>query len=105
MLGFRCWIGKGWGGDHRLLVIQDHAPGKVRVSSGFTWDEYDEGGLFDHQAGIPAADSLIQSILDKAWDAGFRPAGFSDVKNETVALRDHLSDLRQIAFKKLGIDT
>jgi hypothetical protein len=41
--------------------------------------------------------------MDRAWEAGFRPAGFSDVKNETAAIKGHLEDMRAIAFHKIGI--
>lgn len=46
---------------------------------------------------------IAQAILDAAWDAGLRPNGFSDVKNETVAIRAHLNDMRCITFAKLNI--
>ena len=41
--------------------------------------------------------------MDKGWEAGFRPRGWADVKNETAALREHLSDLKAIAFHQLKI--
>lgn len=30
---------------------------------------------------------------------GLRPAGFTDVKNETAAIRYHLEDTRKLVFK------
>jgi hypothetical protein len=41
--------------------------------------------------------------MDRAWDAGFRPRGFSDIQNETAAIRGHLDDMRTIAFHQLKI--
>lgn len=99
----RVWIGKDWGGTHRLVVIEDAAMGKVRVCTGFTWDEYQEGGLFDQFSGLPKADELVQAIIDRAWEAGFRPNGHNDIKNETEALREHLADMKTIAFHQLKI--
>lgn len=91
-------------GGHRLVLVKNQVRGKVDVLADFKWTEYAEGDLFDPQAGIGDADQLIQSIVDRAWESSFRPAGFSDVKNETTAIRAHLDDVRTIAFHKLGID-
>ena len=100
----RAWIAPSWGGGHRLMIIQDRiGTGKIGVASDFVWREYDEGGYFDQNEGIGRADELIQAIVDKAWEAGFRPSGFGDVKNETAAIREHLADMKSIAFHKLGI--
>src|SRR5690242_8393622 len=108
---YRAHIIRSFGDSHRLYIAQDqwgtpHESGqgiKVKIASGFTWNEHCEGDAFYNDDGIPLADDLIQAILDRAWESGFRPHGFSDIKNETSALRDHLSDLRKISFKKLGI--
>jgi hypothetical protein len=108
----RVFIGKDWQGRHRLYVCEDqwgqpHESGvgiKVKIATGFTWNEHCEGDLVDPSDGIPYSDDLIQDIVDKAWDAGFRPRAFEDVKNETTALRDHLKDMQTIAFKQLKIE-
>jgi hypothetical protein len=104
----RVWLGRNWEGGHRLAVIEDIYPPtsgkqKIRVCTGFQWQEYDEGSLLDHFSGISQADELIQAIVDKAWEEGFRPSGFADVKNETAAIKSHLDDMRTVAFHKLGI--
>ena len=51
----------------------------------------------------PPLRELVQSIMDEAWDNGFRPSGYGDLKESTQAIRGHLSDMRLIAFHKLGI--
>jgi hypothetical protein len=107
----RCDILKDWSGGHRLYVVRDRfdkerIAGSVQtqVANGFTWVDHLEGDMWDASFdGIPRADELIQKILDAAWNAGFRPSGFSDVKNETAALKEHLTDMRTIAFHQLGI--
>lgn len=102
----RAYVEREWAGAHRLIVVKDKfGAGKVDVLSDFVWREHDEGFLFDPGGGIGQADELIQSILDKAWEAGFRPRGFADVKNETDALRGHLADMKAIAFHGLKIKT
>lgn len=108
---WRCWIGQTWSGrGRRLYIMRDDfsrpSPGSgctVQIANGFTFVEHPEGDCFDASLdGIPNADQLIQAILDKAWESGFRPSGFSDVKNETSAIKAHLKDMRVLAFHKIG---
>lgn len=99
----RTYITRDWQNSHRLILVQDRARGVVGVANDLFWTEYQEGDQFESSAGIGRADQLIQGIVDKAWDAGFRPAGYADVKNETAAISRHLEDFRSIAFHKLGI--
>lgn len=99
----RSYIVRNWNGGHRLILVEDRARGIIGVANEFLWTEYQEGDRFDDGAGIGNADELIQSIVNRAWEAGFRPAGFTDVKNETTAIRAHLDDMKAIAFHKLGI--
>lgn len=98
----RSYVQRDWDGQRRLIVVQDASPGKIEVATGFTYDEYDEGSLFDLNTGI-RGDDLIQSIMDSAWAEGFRPRGFGDIKNETEALKSHLSDMKTVAFHLLKI--
>lgn len=99
----RVSITKNWMGGHNLFVVRDVDRGKIECADGFTWRQHDEGDLFDPSEGITKADDLIQSLMDRAWDAGFRPRGFSDIQNETAAIRGHLDDMRTIAFHQLKI--
>jgi hypothetical protein len=99
----RTHIVRDWQGGHRLILIKDQGRGQVDVLAGFEWITCQEGDMFNPQDGVGNADALIQGIVNKAWDAGFRPAGFADVKNETDAIRAHRDDMRTIAFHKLGI--
>ncbi|MDB5611333.1 MAG: hypothetical protein JWP25_8233 [Bradyrhizobium sp.] len=101
MQGLRAYVQRDWRGGNRLILVKDQAAGKIGVLSGFTWETYEEGSCFDGQSGLGNADDMIQQILDKAWEAGFRPSGFADVKNETSALREHLADMKAIAFHQL----
>lgn len=99
----RAYVPRDWTGGHRLVLVQDQLRGKVDVLSDFTWVSYDEGSIFDQGAGIGRADEMIQQILDRAWEAGFRPSGYADVKNETASIREHLADMKAIAFHQLKI--
>lgn len=99
----RTHIVRDWRGGHRLILVKDQARGSIDILAGFEWITAQEGDAFNPQDGIGNADELIQGIVNKAWDAGFRPAGFADVKSETAAISRHLEDFRTIAFHKLGI--
>lgn len=43
---------------------------------------------------------FLQAALEAAWNAGLRPLGFSDVRNELAAVRYHLEDMRKLAKLK-----
>ena len=106
--GWRCRIMSDLGGnDRRLYLMRDDIVAgigrKIHIVDGFTTVEHEEGDCWTLADGIPGASELIQAILDAAWEGGMRPRGFSDIKNETAALREHLSDLKTIAFHQLKI--
>jgi hypothetical protein len=103
MLPIRTHIARDWNGNHRLILIRDQGRNQIEVLAGFEWVLCEQGAMFNPNDGVGGADELIQSIMNKAWEAGFRPAGYADVKNETDALRSHRDDLRTIAFHQLGI--
>ncbi len=100
----RVYISKSWAQDeHILAIVESTESGKTRVAVGFEWREHNEFDRFDNDEGLTRSDSLIQAVMDRAWEAGFRPSGFTDVKNETTAIKNHLDDMRTVAFHKLGI--
>jgi hypothetical protein len=101
---YRCRLFESYATDaRRLVLIRDSGPGKIELATGFTWREESEGAMFALSEGIERADDFLQPILNEAWDKGMRPAGFADVKNETAAIRDHLADMKAIAFHQLKI--
>src|SRR4051812_10425887 len=99
----RAYVFDNWDDRHRLCLVRDAGRGKIEVLTDLVWKEYDEGDMIDQQSGIGQGDEIIQQIMNKGWDAGFRPAGFADVKNETDAIRSHLADMKVIAFHQLKI--
>lgn len=110
---YRAFISRAYGGGHRLYVSWDdpdftkRGPSGGRlcyVANGFEKTTCEEGDNFDYEHGIRHADGLIQAIVNEAWERGFRPSGFSDVKNETTAIRSHLADMRAIVAKKVGVE-
>jgi hypothetical protein len=101
---FRARVVPEYGiGRRRLLVMLDRRPGQVEVVTGFEFKTMPEGHMFTGDEGIPDDGNLLQAVVDAAWEAGVRPTGYSDIKNETAALREHMNDLRTVAFHALKI--
>lgn len=108
---FRTHIGKDWAGNDRLYILQDQWGTRdlsgqgivVKTAVDFVWEDRCEGAMFEHQDGIAFANDLIQSIMDKAWEAGYRPRQHTATQNEVSAIKGHLEDMRAIAFKRLKI--
>ena len=97
------------GGDYRLYIMRDlekiGQTGRiVEVANGFTWIKHEEGDAWFVGDGIGRAGQLIQAIMDQGWENNYRPTGFTDIRNETAALREHLSDMKRIAFHQLKIN-
>jgi hypothetical protein len=47
----------------------------------------------------------VQRLMDSLWQAGIRPSFRSEINNagEIAALKEHLTDMRRIAFSQLAI--
>jgi len=56
----------------------------------------------DNKSGIEAKE-FCQAVMDAAWQEGMRPTGFTDIKNETTAIKYHLEDMRTLVFKSLNL--
>lgn len=103
---FRTHVMKDWTGGHRLFVCADQwgtrAPSGhgliVKVASDFVWSDKEEGAAWDPQDGIGKADDLIQSIMDRGWEAGFRPRQCQLDTNELTSTKYHLEDMRRLVF-------
>lgn len=48
------------------------------------------------------AEEVLQALMDAAWAYGMRPNGISGERGEIKRLEEHLSDIRAIAFHKIG---
>lgn len=46
--------------------------------------------------------SLLQSLVDQAWDMGIRPRFAQETTPEVNAVKYHLEDMRRIVFKEKG---
>lgn len=46
--------------------------------------------------------AFLQAVLEHAWSIGLRPVGFSDVPLQVGAMKEHLNDMRAIAFGVIG---
>lgn len=101
---------EGWNDAYRFALVHDGADRKCFYLDGMSFKEFPEGGHTEPLdpykiENAPPIREMLQAIVDAAWDEGFRPKGFSDVKNETTAIKNHLADMRALAFYKVGAPT
>lgn len=45
---------------------------------------------------------MARLLFQAMWDAGLRPEGYSTDTSETEALKNHLEDMRTLAFDAIG---
>ena len=88
-------------GDNKIQVLdKDFKPQELEVGE----------GLYKAKPTLVLEEMFIQGIFEAMWEIGARPKN-RDFKNEIElkekeldATKDHLNDMRTIAFKKLGIE-
>lgn len=44
----------------------------------------------------PDQEGFLQAMMDMAWQLGLRPSDMREAASETVALKDHVADLKEI---------
>lgn len=92
--------------DFKVAILTTSFDGKRYILKNTKFIEYNpyelpivEPTLDINQEGIGIDNkTIIQSIMDAAWEEGMRPIGFRDIKNETTALKNHLNDMRRLVF-------
>lgn len=62
--------------------------------------EAEEGDSLSENFRLKSSD--IQGIMDRLWSAGVRPSSGEGNEGALSATKDHLNDMREIAFKKLA---
>lgn len=90
------------------MMVMHYAGHHDTYAMRITFDPHSSGAMllpeqYSRPLNGPPMRELVQSIMDEAWSNGFRPSGYGDLKESTAAIRGHLSDMRTIAFHKLGI--
>lgn len=48
--------------------------------------------------------SFLRAVLNAAWELGLRPDGFDDTRESMAATKQHLEDMRALAFYKIGAE-
>lgn len=48
--------------------------------------------------------NAAQNLMDDLWRMGIRPSNGTGNAGQLAATQEHLNDMRQIAFKKLGME-
>lgn len=92
--------------NYELWIIEKRFDGS-RYYMGMQTIEMSIGGL-EAKPFIPPynpnfeASEFAQAILDAAWEVGMRPKGFTDIQNETTAIKEHLGDMRRLVFAHIN---
>lgn len=101
--GFRVRVGsEPYRGESLPFYLFDFdAMGRQRIVPLGEPQAFDRGSYV-----APAFDLLrdsAQDLMDDLWAAGIRPSGTLQGDGEPSAQRQHLADMRAIAFAKLNI--
>jgi hypothetical protein len=93
------------GSDDKFLYIRVKSVGQThKVNLNFEKVDPYTAIPYPNFNDLPATHiEIVQAILNEAWEQGMRPIGFTDIKNETTALKMHIEDFRKIIFKTLNI--
>lgn len=102
------FIHEPWNDAYRLVVMFQppsigNAPQCKKVVTRVEVEDYHSGDIIHPQFSFATAD--MQRLADALWGLGFRPSDAGKPEGELSAMRDHLSDLRQLAFHVLKIPT
>lgn len=103
-LRFLCYSDWTSMGLYRLAIISETPDGKAQAANpvAFGPQELREGLKVPTALGLEASD--CEALMDALWRAGIRPTRHSqEEKAELEAVRDHLKDMRQIAFSATKI--
>lgn len=63
-----------------------------------------EHGMPPDVPAIEMRTSSAQRLIDELWSIGLRPTQMIEGEGERGAMKDHIADLRAIAFKSMGIE-
>ena len=86
--------------NHRkhLLVMRTAPDGKKEVFHKGEWVKYKSGSIPSSfmQCEPEEFDDFMKTLIDEAWEAGYRPKQHLGVGSELVAVKYHLEDMRKI---------
>lgn len=87
---YHVHISNGYGPGHRLYISWDdftaprgpNGDTAIHIVTGLTTAVHEAGDDYNVTDGLRNADALIQAIIDAAWEKGFRPVGYTDVRRK-----------------------
>ena len=103
----KCLIGidRNWMGldqfDLRIIWRQETTQ-ILRQAQPIKFEAVEEGRCIDPVLSLKKEE--LQLLMDELWQIGIRPSNGECSVGEIGAIRDHLADMKQIAFHKLGIE-
>jgi hypothetical protein len=88
--------------DQFMVRIAEFSRGQIMsVADPLTFSKVEQGSLVAPTIKVGGRE-FLQACLEAAWEAGMRPVGYGDTKEQAKALNAHLQDMRSIAFHKIG---
>ena len=101
-LNFANAVVDGWTGGVSIYLADKQAHG-VTVVDHMVMTLHTEG-VAPRPAPIKLTKQAAAILMDALWTAGLRPSGELESIGQLGALKAHLADMRQVAFKTLDID-
>lgn len=97
---------QGWGKEVIDLHFVSEVSGddlviRRQIFNGETWEDIPTGAWCAPCLEIPK--EVAQMIVDNLWTIGIRPSEAKGSSGQLEAVQKHLTDMRTIAFDKLGI--
>lgn len=94
--------------DVKLFLVQTEPGGHRFIGTALVMSDANESGSETPADGriLPRGANqrdLLQAIVDGAWEAGFRPSGYGDIRESLAAIDAHLQDMRALAFHATGV--
>jgi hypothetical protein len=96
------WVNKSWGHDALELRLIARNPNGTCAKAKIEWIDVAELEMIEPSGKLLATDS--QRLMDMLWDCGVRPTAGSGSAGSFEAVKNHLDDMKQIAFHMLKIE-
>jgi hypothetical protein len=82
------------------LGVFDIESNKIAVAQPVEFKTHEIGCLYQEM--LPLSKKEAQGLMDAMWSAGVRPSNGDGNVGQIGAIKDHLADMRRIAYCRLG---
>ena len=91
-----------WYDSIEFILQEEREDHKKYLVTDMTIEEVEPGRMVDPSFQIDFSEGQV--LIDQLWEAGLRPSEGSGSAGSLKATENHLNDMRNIVFKKLGIN-